>query len=145
MLQQATSEMEILGPGKDDRVRMPATGAQGIKAQLAHSSNENLVYELRVPLKSGTDQPYAIGSDTGKAIGIGFEVAETDRGSMQRGAGGEEGRPRGGRGGGGGGGGRRGRSSGGEGASPESGSGSHETFNLWIHAALAGMPAVVNK
>lgn len=150
IFQQMTSEMEILGPGKEERVRMTAPGTQGVRAQFAHSSNENLVYELRLPLKPNTDQPYAIGADTGKTIGIGFEVAEADREAMKKRMG-EEGEPRGGRGGGGGGGGgrgggrSRGKSSGSEGVSPDGGSSSHEALNIWMRVTLASMPAAGGK
>jgi hypothetical protein len=150
MFQQMTSEMEILGPGKEDRVRMSSPGAKGIKVQFGHSSNGNLVYELKIPLRRDADQPYAINTDTGKTIGIGFEIAEANRGTMKRRTGEDESMSGGGRGGGGrsgrgGGGARGGRVRGGEGGSLEEGSSSHEPFNLWIRVALAGMPSMQNK
>jgi len=78
LLQEAARDIEIIGPGKDDRFTMTAPGAGGIRAKVARE-NENLIYELKVPLNRGDGREYVIGSDTGKTIGIGFETLQADR------------------------------------------------------------------
>ena len=73
--QQMSSEMEILGPGKDDRLRMPLPGTNGIAIKMARAG-DNLVYEIRVPFRKNSEQPYAIGTAAGKQISIGFETGD---------------------------------------------------------------------
>ncbi len=104
----AESELEILGPDGRVRERLPITAARRIEARVANEDYA-LVYELRVPLGPGADQPYAIGAGTGK-IGVGLETPAFERpsgsgrggGPGRGGPGGDMGRP-GGRGGPGGG------------------------------------------
>jgi hypothetical protein len=98
------SEIEIIGPDKDDRNRIPVHNAYGIQVAMSEFSAE-LVYELKVPLHVLKGQPYAITAAAGKAISLGFEMGELDREKMReqfgRGRGGfGGGRPGGGMGGG---------------------------------------------
>ena len=73
LIQQSQSELEVIGPGKDDRERMPSMVAQGINARLG-SRRGVLVYELRVPLRKSASNPYAIDIGGGQFLGIGFET-----------------------------------------------------------------------
>ena len=72
-----------------------------------------LVYELKVPLRSDEEHPYAIGSNAGNTIGVGLEIPEVDmdemRSAMKGQMGGQGGMPPGGGMGGMGGGGGMGR------------------------------------
>ena len=67
------NELEICGPGKDERHRMTMAEAAGIEARM-HSGNESLIYELKVPLKESGGFPFAIGTKPGSQISVGFEI-----------------------------------------------------------------------
>ena len=73
LIKQLQSELEVIGPGKDDRERMPSMVAQGITAKLGNRQGV-LVYELRVPLRKSASNPYAIDMGEGQFLGIGFET-----------------------------------------------------------------------
>lgn len=93
------TELEILGPGKDERARMPISEAAGIKVSIMASSGM-LVYELQVPLQLTDEFPYAIGAEAGHTIGMRLEVPKMSRQYRGRGmAGGLPGAGRGGMGG----------------------------------------------
>ncbi len=83
MFAELQKEMEILGPGKEESVRMSVIVAetQGINVKVGNSTGY-LVYELKVPLTQNKQHPYAIGTDTSKSINIGFETPELDREMM---------------------------------------------------------------
>ena len=74
--QAAGDVMEVLRSGEDEPVVLPISGS-GIEIMPGYESR-NFVYEIRVPIISGTDRPYAIGSEPGRVIGLGFETAEVD-------------------------------------------------------------------
>jgi hypothetical protein len=42
------------------------------------------VYDLKVPLKSDEEHPYAIEANAGTAIGVGLEIPEIDKDEMKR-------------------------------------------------------------
>ena len=75
-LESQMSELEILGPKKNDRYRLSIVSASGIQVKVGRSRKETMVYELRVPLQRSTEHPYAIEAMNGKHIGIGFETGE---------------------------------------------------------------------
>jgi hypothetical protein len=75
LIEQSQRELEIIGPEKEARERMPLMLAQGIKAKLGNDEGF-LVYELSVPLRKSADHPYAIGINGRQAVGIGFETTE---------------------------------------------------------------------
>jgi hypothetical protein len=135
----ALGSMEILGPGKDDRLRMVVAKSDAPKVRI--SSDEGTVtYQIKIPLIATGEFHVAIGSAPGSMIGIGLTTPELrgeSGGAATRGgsAGG-----RGGRGGrGAGGGGRRGGRGGGGGYGGQSG-GSFEqpkAFKEWTTARLA--------
>lgn len=83
MFAELQKKMEILGPGKEESLRMSVIFAetQGINVKVGNSTGY-LVYELKVPLTQNKLHPYAIGTDTSKSINIGFETPELDREMM---------------------------------------------------------------
>ena len=106
-------DLEILGPGGAKR-QIPVEEAKGLEIKVRNETGL-FVYELKVPLRSDEEHPYAIGANDGTEIGVGMEIPEVDmdemRSAMQGGMGGKGGMPpdgMGGMGGMGGGGGRRG-------------------------------------
>lgn len=77
-------ELEILGPGKDESVRMPIEQAKGIHVTV-NSSSGTLIYELKIPLVRDEKNPYAIGTTAGSTIRIRLETPKFRRPSMRRG------------------------------------------------------------
>lgn len=77
-LKASLSELEILGPGKNERQRMMLSEAKGIQLGMSDRTGK-LVYELKVPLAEAPERPYAIGTRPGEIIGIGVETYEIDR------------------------------------------------------------------
>ena len=128
------SEMEILGPGKDQRVRTLRSTIEGIEVSTGYSEGR-FVYELKLPLARNTAQRYGIGTDAGKTIGVGFETPELDREAMASQTKGQRGGGLGGRGGGGGGG-KGGMGGGGKGGMRPGGA-MPEPFELWTKVALS--------
>jgi hypothetical protein len=90
LMEQTQRELEILGPGKEDRERIPLMQVQGINVKIGNDQGF-LVYELRVPLRKSADHPYAIGIGNNKAIGIGFETTEPNLEKMKEQMGGSPG------------------------------------------------------
>lgn len=84
---KSLTELEILGPGKNDSKRMPVADAKGVEISLVPSSGM-LVYELKVPLVQSDQHPYAIGAQPGKIIGVMLESPKIDMGRGMRGMGG---------------------------------------------------------
>ena len=74
-LDQAFPELEIIGPTKEDIQRFSTLEAPGIRVKLGRT-HETLVYELLVPLKKTSKQPFAIEPISGHRIGIEFETGE---------------------------------------------------------------------
>jgi len=81
------TELEILGPGKDESIRLPIEEAKGININLSASSG-TLVYELKIPLSQDEQNPYAIGAQAGSSIGLRLETPKINRSNMRRGMGG---------------------------------------------------------
>lgn len=130
---RALTELEILGPGEEEQKRMPVAEAKGIDIRIEASSGM-LVYELKVPLQSSEEYPYAIGAKPGASIGLGLETPKIDRSAMRERMGD---RMPGGIGRGGGRGGMEGRTGGigmrGEGRSPQM----PKEIKLWAIVQLA--------
>ncbi|MFH1312510.1 MAG: hypothetical protein ABIJ00_04715 [Candidatus Eisenbacteria bacterium] len=76
MFESAGEVMEVLRSDEDEPVVLPIAG-QGIEVRPGYASR-NFVYEMRVPLQRGEDQPYAIGSKPGRQISVGLETPEVD-------------------------------------------------------------------
>jgi len=131
--QESLTELEIIGPGKGRRERIPVEEAKGIDIKVDVSGGM-LVYELKVPLQQGEQLPYAIGTRPGSAVGIGLEIPKFDLSAMRqrmggRGPGGMELPPGGGMGGIGGGRGDMGMG----GRRPQMPNG----LNIWVSLQLA--------
>ncbi|MCK4271778.1 hypothetical protein KAX22_03950, partial [bacterium] len=135
MFEQSAKEMIIIGPGKEERRRMPVAASREIKVRMGYFEGK-LVYELRVPLVQDEKYPQAIGMDVSEPIGVGFETAELDREPMrEKMSGGMPSGGRGMRGGGGKGGG--GRSGGGRGGRGSRGGEAPRRLELWTKVELA--------
>jgi hypothetical protein len=100
--------VDIIGPGKDDARSLTRDHLSGVDVAI-RAEQGSLQYELKVPLVSSADHPYAIDTAPGKTIGVGLETAKMQQRSFGTGRGGGFG----GGGGGGMGGGGRGRGGGG--------------------------------
>ncbi|MDH5468417.1 MAG: hypothetical protein OEY25_13450 [Candidatus Aminicenantes bacterium] len=98
VLRRQMDELEILGPGKDESMRMPVEKAKGIEVKIEIASGM-IVYELKVPLHLSDEFPFAIGAKAGDLIGVRLETPKMDSGQMRRRMGGGMGMPGGGRGG----------------------------------------------
>lgn len=69
------TEMEILGPEKEDHHRMQIMETGGIQARYNLSVN-SFVYELKVPFSMGDKFPFAIHAKLGDVIGLGLETSK---------------------------------------------------------------------
>jgi hypothetical protein len=105
---QSLQNLELFGPGDEDRQQFSALETPGISVKVGNSQG-SAVYELRVPLRTSSEHPYAVGAAVGSDVKLALETgkfqAENRRGGMTeggRGAGGGRGRGGGWRGGGGG-------------------------------------------
>lgn len=74
MFPMSFNELEILGPNKKEKQRMRKAEAKGIDVAMSFSSGK-LVYELKIPLMSRSDRPYAINVRPGSSFGIGIETS----------------------------------------------------------------------
>jgi len=85
MIEIMQNELEICGTGEEDITRLLTADIKerGVNVKMG-SSKGNLVCELKVPLAKSELQPYAIGADTTKIIGIGFETGKMDREEMSK-------------------------------------------------------------
>ncbi|MEO8167511.1 MAG: hypothetical protein ABI623_04630 [bacterium] len=139
-LESQSRELEILGPGKNERRRLSLLAVPGVQAKIAFAGSGNLVYELRVPLKENSNYQFAVNAE-GSKIGVGIS-SQADKEAMKERTGPpEEGVRRGESGGGMRGGGTRGggggvRRGGGEMASRPS----NEPLDLWLSVTLASTP-----
>lgn len=149
------NELELVGVGKNGPLKLSVADLKGIQLQM-HSTDKGLVYEMRVPLHSSPEDPYAI-NPKGDQIGIGIEGGKFEspsfrgRGDRMGGYGGEgmpggEG-PEGGEGGempggmegGYGGGGRRGGFERGEAENRQA----PKQIDFWLKVDLANGPVKV--
>jgi hypothetical protein len=83
---KSLTELEILGPGKNDTKRMTIAEAKGIEISVVPSSGM-LVYELKVPLVQRDQYPYSVGAQPGKIIGLRLESPKIDMGMRRMGGG----------------------------------------------------------
>jgi hypothetical protein len=87
-LKGAGSVLEILRPNEDDSVRLTDAEASGVDVALGYCDGR-VVYELKVPFRRDDEHPYAIGSDGGSRIGVGFETPEISRHGIMAAVGGK--------------------------------------------------------
>jgi hypothetical protein len=151
-LESSAEQLEIVGPGKEDVTRLLASEVPGLEIALGHQDGR-FVYELKAPLRSSEEHPYAIGLDEDRrSVGVGFETTEIEMKDMA-----DEGppagrKPGGGRPGGGppgdgvpgGGMSGRGRPGGGRGSGGGLGS-MPERLELWAKVDLALAPDQVEE
>ena len=152
MMESTSNDMEILGPGEDDRMIVPLADTKDIQLKMSTASGL-LVFELRVPLVRDPLHPHGIGVTIAGNVGVGLETPKFDLSKMRERMGGGM-QPPGGQGGGmppgeggggmpqgGMGGGRGGRGGhggrGGPGGGEQRGS-APESLNLWAKVKLAG-------
>lgn len=76
-------EVEVFGPEKDDRNRFNHSGIFGLQAAGVESFG-TLFCELKIPLAVATGHPYAIGTEAGKTMSIGFEMGTMNREKMRQ-------------------------------------------------------------
>lgn len=81
-LDRIPPQIELLGPGADERYRVSLVQTSGINVRLGRSQDA-LVYELKVPLKKSDQSPWALNIDPTKPLGIGLETSEPSRDRLQ--------------------------------------------------------------
>ena len=127
--------VDLLGPGKDDARSLMRDHLQGLDVTF-RTEQGSLAYELKVPLARSSDHPYAIETQPGKTIGIGFETGKLSD-VMGEGRGRGFGGGGGGMGGGRGGGMGRGGHGGGGGSGDGRGFQPPRPIKLWATATVA--------
>jgi hypothetical protein len=80
--EKSLADLEILGPGVVKK-QIPVDEAKGIEIKVRNETGL-FVYELKVPLQSDEEHPYAIGANAGTAIGVGLQVPEIDMDEMRK-------------------------------------------------------------
>jgi hypothetical protein len=70
--------LEICGPGEDDRHEMTKAEATGVDVRY-RISRDTLFYEIKVPLADNGTYPFAIGAKPGAMIGVGVEAGYSQR------------------------------------------------------------------
>ncbi len=75
-------EVEIIGPGKGERVRASSFLEKGIEVKVGQTQGQ-FVYELKIPLLKTSDHSYAVGAQEGKPLRIGLETGKTERDKMR--------------------------------------------------------------
>ena len=78
------NRLEVYGPAKDDVHSLVPEAAPGIAVKVGEVAGY-LVYELKVPLASTPQTPYAIGGKPGSVIGLGLETPKSE--ALRRGGG----------------------------------------------------------
>ena len=74
---------DVLGPGKNQRRLVDVSPELGIAMASSHSENE-IAYELKIPLQKTSSHPYAIGAAAGRTIGLGIATPESPASRGQR-------------------------------------------------------------
>jgi hypothetical protein len=151
-LQESLQEMELLGPEKNDSVPVKTAVAEsfGLAVRL-FPSDENIVYEIKVPLRQDSVSKYAMDIGNDSLLKVTFESTVPDVDMHSRGDGGMETQHMGGGGGGMSGGGRSGggMGGGGRGMHGHGGGGGHAgpsaeempaSFNASFSIGLAKSP-----
>jgi hypothetical protein len=78
----AMTDLEILRK-KEQPQRLPVAEARGIKVIVLPTS-DRIVYELKIPLVSTKQHPFAVGAEPGTTVGIGFESPKLELSQMPR-------------------------------------------------------------
>ena len=83
LVELSLSDLEILGPNKDDVRRMGVDQAEGLRVEIGNRTG-TFVYELKVPLVVDEHHLYGIDAVEGSTLGVGFETTEIDREKMRQ-------------------------------------------------------------
>jgi len=75
--------LELTSPDEKEPVLLTVEEAKGIEVRVGDLA-ESLFYEVKVPLRKDDNHPYAIGVETGKPVGVGFETPDFERDQMRR-------------------------------------------------------------
>jgi hypothetical protein len=70
-LQESMNELEVLGPNERVLEKIDTENAKGIDVRMRNAGG-SFVYELKVPLTSSDESPYAVGVKAGDTIGVGL-------------------------------------------------------------------------
>ncbi len=70
-LQELMTELEVLGPDEEVLGRMDIDDAKGIEVKMRNAGG-TFVYELKIPLATSEEYPFAVGVEPGDVIGVGF-------------------------------------------------------------------------
>jgi hypothetical protein len=77
--QQALRDVELLGPGKNDRNLFTILELPGITVKVENSRG-SAVYDLQVPLRESDDHPYALAARAGSTINLKIETGKNESG-----------------------------------------------------------------
>lgn len=77
-------QFDVVKSEKEPAQRMDFSQAKSLELKVA-SSTGLIVYEMKIPLAAGANNPVAVGAAPGKTIGIGFETGKVDISKMPRG------------------------------------------------------------
>lgn len=143
------SGLEVLRPGQASPQKMRISDVKGL--EIASSTEGGLfVYELKIPLRSSSDRPVALGAAPGAKVGIGIEVPKSELGPGSErhpgGMGGRGGAPGGGMGGMFGGGRGGGHGMGGGMGRRDMGPDAPKGLKVWTYVKLSGskVPAAIS-
>ncbi len=83
LLESGLKEIEIIGPGKNERLTLSCIDVRewGLDIML-DCVNNNLVYEVKIPLARSELHPYGITTEETDIIGIGIEMGKMDSEKM---------------------------------------------------------------
>jgi hypothetical protein len=70
-LQESMTELEVLGQDEEVLAKMDVSEVKGIEVRMRNAGGI-FVYELKVPLRSDEERPFAVGVGPGDVIGVGF-------------------------------------------------------------------------
>lgn len=161
-MESGPKELEILTEEGKALRRVPLSLAGGIEAR-AGFSEEQLAYEIKIPLRSDPQHPLSAGLVAGQLLGLGVEIAAAASGGSRTGQPGDQGGPGGGGSGppsgppgGGGGGPQGGGGPPGGGGGPRGGGmppggggpggrpgGSSDAIKVWVRVIPAESPAAL--
>ncbi|MDH7511475.1 MAG: hypothetical protein QHH14_00840 [Clostridiales bacterium] len=80
--EEVLAELEIITSTKEASRKIRVEEAKGIEVKAVPASGL-LVYELKIPLLQSGEQPFAVGAQPGKKIGVGFETGKLDPGLVR--------------------------------------------------------------
>jgi hypothetical protein len=71
-------EIEMYGPGENERVRIPVENDEGIHVSADLTESGQYVYEVRIPLKGSSSTPFALATAPGEKLGLTFTTGEME-------------------------------------------------------------------